>query len=126
MTLVIMIVMVVMVIIDDGCCGDRDDVDHSCISDDDDDGDNDGDDIIYFLQTTLWGIQVPDLELQSYMKLAGLQWPIHNYLVRAHYDMEDLKGSVLMDTSGNNFHGNLFGKPDLIPVSRSREIQSTL
>lgn len=60
---------------------------------------------------------MPDGEIQSYMKLAGLQWPIRNYLVRAHYDMEDLKGSVLLDRSGNNFHGNLFGKPDLIPVS---------
>ncbi|KAK3740783.1 hypothetical protein QZH41_001242 [Actinostola sp. cb2023] len=65
--------------------------------------------------TTLWGVQLPDSEIQSYLKLAGLQWPIHKNLVRAHYDMDEQTGSVLKDQSGNGHNGNLIGQPDFVP-----------
>ena len=51
------------------------------------------------------------------MKLAGLTWPIHKGLVRAHFNMEDTSGSVILDQGGNGFHGNLVGKPVFVPVS---------
>ena len=50
------------------------------------------------------------------MKLAGLTWPIHKGLVRAHFNMEDTSGSVILDQAGNNFHGNLVGRPLFVPV----------
>ena len=67
-------------------------------------------------QLTLWGVRVPDNEIVDYMKLAGLTWPIHKGLVRAHFNMEDTSGSVILDQTGNSFHGNLIGRPAFVPV----------
>lgn len=50
------------------------------------------------------------------MKLAGLQWPIHKNLVRAHYDMDAQTGTILKDQSGNGNSGTLFGQPAYVPV----------
>ena len=70
-----------------------------------------------FPQLTLWGVQVPNSEIIDYMKLAGLTWPIHKGLVRAHFNMEDTSGSVIVSQEGNGFHGNLVGRPVFVPVS---------
>ncbi|XP_078366394.1 uncharacterized protein LOC144650562 [Oculina patagonica] len=89
---------------------------------------------------TFWGVRVPDNEIIDYMKLAGLTWPIHKGLVRAHFNMEDTSGSVILDQGGNGFHGNLVGRPVFVPSTvdknrfvisypnnrRRRSIRSTL
>ena len=67
-------------------------------------------------QLTLWGVRVPGSEIVDYMKLAGLTRPIHKGLVRAHFNMEDTSGSVILDQAGNGFHGNLVGSPVFVPV----------
>ena len=72
---------------------------------------------LFLLQLTLWGVQVPNNEIIDYMKLAGLTWPIHKGLVRAHFNMDDTSGSVILSQEGNGFHGNLVGKPVFVPVS---------
>ncbi|XP_068721591.1 uncharacterized protein [Montipora capricornis] len=64
---------------------------------------------------TLWGVRVPDNEIIDYMKLAGLTWPIHKGLVRAHFNMEDTSRSVISDQAGNGFDGNLKGLPIFVP-----------
>lgn len=75
---------------------------------------------------TLWGVRVPDDEIIEYMKLAGLTWPIHKGLVRAHFNMEDISGSIILDQGGNGFHGNLVGKPLFVPstVDKNRFVIS--
>jgi len=75
---------------------------------------------------TLWGVRVPDDEIIDYMKLAGLTWPIHKGLVRAHFNMEDTSGSIILDQAGNGFHGNLFGRPVFVPstVDKNRFVIS--
>ena len=70
-----------------------------------------------YSQLTLWGVRVPDDEIIEYMKLAGLTLPIHKRLIRAHFNMEDISGSIILDQGGNGFHGNLVGKPLFVPVS---------
>lgn len=72
--------------------------------------------ILVSLKLTLWGVRIPDDEIIDYMKLAGLTWPIHKGLVRAHFNMEDSSGSVILDQAGNGFHGNLFGRPIFVSV----------
>ena len=67
-------------------------------------------------QLTLWGVRVPGSEIVDYMKLAGLTWPIHKGLVRAHFNMEDTSGPVILDQAGNGFHGSLVGNPVFVPV----------
>ena len=74
---------------------------------------------LFLLQLTLWGVQVPNNEIIDYMKLAGLTWPIHKGLVRAHFNMDDTSGSVILSQEGNGFHGNLVGKPVFVPVSNN-------
>lgn len=75
---------------------------------------------------TLWGVRVPSDEIIEYMKLAGLTWPIHKGLVRAHFNMEDSSGSIILDQGGSGFHGNLVGKPLFVPstVDKNRFVIS--
>ena len=60
---------------------------------------------------------MPQSEILSYMKLAGLTWPIHKGLVRAHYNMEGSTAAVLQDQGGGSHHGSLVGEPVFAPVS---------
>ena len=71
---------------------------------------------LYFQQLTLWGVFVEDSEIVEYMKTAGLLRPIHKGLVRAHFNMDDSTGSVILDQAGNDYHGNLVGGPSLVSV----------
>ncbi|KAK2566477.1 Cartilage oligomeric matrix protein [Acropora cervicornis] len=75
---------------------------------------------------TLWGVRVPGSEIVDYMKLAGLTWPIHKGLVRAHFNMEDTSGSVILDQAGNGFHGSLVGSPVFVPsnIDKNRFVLS--
>ena len=69
-----------------------------------------------FEQLTLWGVRVEDAEIVSYMKTAGLLRPIHKGVVRAHFNMEDTSGTVILDKAGNNHHGDLVGGPTFVLV----------
>lgn len=71
---------------------------------------------VYFQQLTLFGIYVEDAEIVDYMKSAGLLLPIHKGVVRAHFNMDDSTGSVILDQAGNDYHGNLVGGPSLVSV----------
>jgi len=66
---------------------------------------------------TLWGVFVEDSEIVDYMKTAGLLRPIHKGVVRAHFNMDDSTGSVILDQAGNDYHGNLVGGPSLVSSS---------
>ena len=79
-----------------------------------------------FSQATLWGVRVTDAEIGAFMRMAGLTRPIHKGLVRAHFNMEDTSGTVLMDQGGNNYHGNLVGGPALVPVCLSHLLFSKI
>ena len=68
-------------------------------------------------------MRVPDDEIIDYMKLAGLTWPIHKGLVRAHFNMEDTSGSIILDQAGSGFHGNLFGRPVFVPVRNNNPMR---
>ena len=57
-----------------------------------------------------------DAEIVNYMKTAGLQLPIHKGVVRAHFNMEDTSGTVILDQAGNSYHGNLVGGPTFVSV----------
>lgn len=59
---------------------------------------------------------VQDQEIVDYMKTAGLLLPIYKGVVRAHFNMEDNSGTVILDQAGNNYHGNLVGGPSLVSV----------
>ena len=72
--------------------------------------------ILFFRQLTLWGIYVEDADIIDYMKTAGLLLPIHKGLVRAHFNMDDTSGSVILDQAGGDYHGNLIGGPSLVSV----------
>ena len=69
-----------------------------------------------FQQLTLWGVLVEDAEIVNYMKTAGLLLPIHKGVVRAHFNMEDTSGTVILDQAGNSYHGNLVGGPTFVSV----------
>ncbi|CAH3017812.1 unnamed protein product [Porites evermanni] len=68
-------------------------------------------------ELTLWGVRVEDGEIVNYMKTAGLLLPIHKRVVRAHFNMEDTSGTIILDQGGNNYHGNLVGGPTLVSSS---------
>ena len=70
-----------------------------------------------FLQLTLWGVLLPDLEITEYMKTVGLLWPIHKGVVRAHFNMEASSDTLIFDQAGNDYHGELVG-PSLVSVCR--------
>ena len=57
-----------------------------------------------------------DSEIVNYMKTAGLLLPIHKRVVRAHFNMEDTSGTIILDQAGSNYHGNLVGGPTLVSV----------
>ena len=57
-----------------------------------------------------------DSEIIEYMKTVGLLRPILKGLVRAHFNMDDSTGSVILDQAGNDYHGNLVGGPSLVSV----------
>lgn len=59
-----------------------------------------------------------DSEIVNYMKTAGLLLPIHKRVVRAHFNMEDTSGTIILDQAGNNYHGNLVGGPTLVSVCK--------
>ena len=59
-----------------------------------------------------------DGEIVNYMKTAGLLLPIHKRVVRAHFNMEDTSGTIILDQGGNNYHGNLVGGPTLVSVCK--------
>ena len=71
---------------------------------------------ISHFQTTIWGIRISDEEMERLIGLTGLAWPIHKGLVRAHYSMERVSASLLIDQSPNNNHGTLVGMPTLVVV----------
>lgn len=59
-----------------------------------------------------------DSEIVEYMKTAGLLLPIHKGVVRAHFNMDDTSGLVILDQAGNDYHGNLVGGPSLVSVCK--------
>eukprot|EP00794_Sanderia_malayensis_P016720 gene16720-18414_t len=62
-------------------------------------------------EVALWHIFIKDSEISSYMKLAGLAWPKHQKLISAHYNFDQLTGTVLEDSSGLGNNGSIFGGP---------------
>lgn len=48
--------------------------------------------------------------------MAGLSWPKHKGIVRAHYTMDQRFGTTLLDESGNNLNGELQGEPLWVQV----------
>ena len=46
--------------------------------------------------------------------MAGLSWPKHKGIVRAHYTMDQRFGTTLLDESGNNL--NVITLPRLAPL----------
>ena len=64
-----------------------------------------------------------DSEIVDYMKTAGLLRPIHKGLVRAHFNMDDSAGSVILDQAGNDYHGNMVGGPSLVSVCNLTSVQ---
>ena len=65
----------------------------------------------------LWHVVIKDSEISSYMKLAGLAWPKHQGIISAHYNFDQLFGTVLTDSSGKGNNGTLIGGPKWIEVS---------
>lgn len=62
-------------------------------------------------------LALKDAEISSFMKLAGLEWPKHQKIVRAHYTFDQLSGVVLPDSSGSSHNGTLNGGPKWIESS---------
>ena len=54
--------------------------------------------------------------MEEYSKIAGLSWPKHKRIVRAHYTMDQRLGTVVLDESGNNLNGSLKGNPQWVQV----------
>ena len=63
-----------------------------------------------------------DLEISEYMKMAGLMWPKHQKLISAHYSMDQMAGTVLWDSSGNEHNGTIFNAK-WVKVSDSQTIR---
>ncbi|CAB3979783.1 cartilage oligomeric matrix -like [Paramuricea clavata] len=66
---------------------------------------------------SFWPVKQQDNEVKEYSKLAGLSWPKHKRIVRAHYTMDQRLGTVVLDESGNNLDGSLKGNPQWVQSS---------
>ncbi len=75
-----------------------------------------------YFQVAIWHVFIKDSEISSYMKLAGLAWPKHQKIISAHYNFDQLSGTVLIDSSGQGHNGTLVGGPKWTEVSFSCKI----
>ncbi|XP_028399982.1 uncharacterized protein LOC114523303 [Dendronephthya gigantea] len=66
---------------------------------------------------SFWPVKQQDSEVEDYSKIAGLSWPKHKRIVRAHYTMDQRLGEVVPDESGNNLSGTLKGNPQWVESS---------
>ena len=73
-------------------------------------------------QVAIWDVYLDDLEISEYMKMAGLMWPKHQKLISAHYSMDQMAGTVLWDSSGNEHNGTIVNAK-WVKVSDSQTIR---
>jgi len=66
----------------------------------------------------IYRIALLGTEIDSHMQLAGLQWPVHQKYVTAHFNMDDntVSGN-LTDTGLLALDGIIYGQPQFVEVS---------
>ena len=72
--------------------------------------------IFLVVKVSFWPVKQLDSEVKQFAQMAGLSWPKHKGIVRAHYTMDQKMGSDLLDESGNKLDGKLQGKPQWVQV----------
>lgn len=70
------------------------------------------------MQVSFWPVKQSDSEVKEYAQMAGLTWPKHKGIVRAHYTMDQVSGTRLPDESGNKLDGTFEGEPLWVQVRR--------
>jgi hypothetical protein len=58
-------------------------------------------------EVAIFRVYLTDAQIKEYIELVGLERPIHQKLLSAHYPMDHNRGTTIEDESGNNNHGQL-------------------